>query len=68
MSLEPVLHISVLTPTSCARDRPTRMALYSALLLEVLKVKWRDFSMRISLGPSRKMPAATPFRFEEPSI
>ena len=59
MSLESVLHVSVLTPTSLARDRPTRMTSYSAWLLEVLKAKWRDFLMRMST------PA--PFGFEEQS-
>ena len=55
MSLESVLHVSVLTPTSGARDRPVRMALYLTWLLDVLKAKWRDFSMRMSLGPSKTM-------------
>jgi len=50
-----------------ARDKPVRMASYSAWLLDVLKSKWRDFSMRISLGPSRTMPAPAPFGFDEPS-
>jgi len=67
MSLELVLHVSVLTPTSRARDRPTRMASYSAWLLDVLKAKLRDFSMRMSLGPSKTMSAPAPFGFKEPS-
>jgi len=67
MSLESVLHVSVLTPTSQARDRPARMALYSAWLLDVLKAKFRDFSMRMSLEPSKTMSVPTPFGFEEPS-
>jgi len=67
VSLESVLHIIVLTPTSRARERPTRMASYSAWLFDVLKAKWRDFSMRMSLGPSNMMPAPAPFGFEEPS-
>ena len=67
MSLESVLHVNDLTLTSRARDRPVRMALNSAWLLDVLKAKWRDFSMRISLGPSNTMPAPAPFGFEEPS-
>ena len=67
MSLESVLHVSVLMSTSWARDRPTRMASYSAWLLDVLKAKSRDFSMRMSLGPSKTMSAPFPFGFEEPS-
>jgi len=67
VSLESVLHVNVLTPTLQARERSARMASYSAWLLDVLKAKWRDFSMRISLGPSNTMPAPKPFRFEEPS-
>jgi len=61
------LHVNVLTPTSWARERPARMASYSAWLLDVLKAKWRDFSMRISLGPSNTMPTPAPFGFVEPS-
>jgi len=67
VSLESVLHVNILTPTSRARERPTRMASYSAWLFDVLKEKWRGFSMRMSLGPSNTMPAPTPFEFEEPS-
>jgi len=67
VSLESVLHVSDLTPTSRARDKPARIASYSAWLLDVLKAKWRDFSMRISLGPSSTMSAPTPFGFDEPS-
>jgi len=67
VSLKSVLLVNVLTPTSRARERPTRMASYSAWLLDVLKAKWRDFSMRMSLGPSNTMPAPVPFEFEEPS-
>jgi len=67
VSLESVLHVSVLTPTSRARDRPARMASYSAWLLDVLKAKWRDFSMRMSLGPSKTMSACASFGFDEPS-
>ena len=63
-----VLHVKVLTPTSRASERPAKMASYSAWLLDVLKAKWRDFSMRISLGPSNTMPTPTPFGFEDPSI
>ena len=66
MSLESVLHVSVLTLTSQVRDRPTRMASYSAWLVDVLKAKWRDFSMRMSLGPSKTMSTSAPFEFEEP--
>ena len=43
VSLESILHVSDLIPTSRARDKPARMALYSAWLLEVLKAKCRDF-------------------------
>ena len=43
MSFESVLHMSALMPTSRARDSPTRMASYSAWLLEVLKAKWTNF-------------------------
>jgi len=43
VSLESVLHIGEHTPTSCASDRPARMASYSAWLLKVLKAKCRDF-------------------------
>jgi len=39
VSLELVLHVNDLTPTSRARDRLARMASYSALLLDVLKAK-----------------------------
>jgi len=67
VSLESILHVSVLTPTLRARDRPARMASYSTWLLDILKAKWRDFSMRMSLGPSKTMPAPAPFGFEEPS-
>jgi len=67
VSLESVLHVSVLTPTSRARDKLARMASYSAWLLDVLKAKWRDFSMRMSLGPSRMILTPAPFGFEEPS-
>jgi len=67
VSLESVLHVNDLTPTSRARDKPARMALYSAWLLDFLKAKWRDFSMRISLRPSNTMSAPSPFGFEEPS-
>jgi len=67
ISLESVLHVNDLTPTSWARDKPARMALYSAWLLDVLKAKWSDFSMRISLGPSSTMSAPVPFGFDEPS-
>ena len=67
VSLESVLHVKDLTPTSRDKERPTRMASYSACLLDVLKAKWRDFSMRISLGPSNTMSAPAPFGFEEPS-
>ena len=65
VSLESILHVNDLTPTSRARDKPARMALYSTWLLDVLKAKWREFSMRISLGPSNTMPAPAPFGFEE---
>jgi len=61
------VHVKDLMPTSRARERPTRMASYLAWLLDVLKAKWRDFSMRISVGPSNTMSAPTPFGFEEPS-
>jgi len=54
--------------TSRASDKPARMASYSTWLLEVLKAKWSDFSMRMSLGPSRTIPTPAPFVFEEPSI
>jgi len=67
LSLESVLHVSDLTPTSRARDKPTRMASYSAWLLDVLKAKWRNFSMRISLGPFSTMPAPAPFGIDKPS-
>ena len=67
MSLESVFHVKDLTPTSRAKDRLARMASYSAWLLDVLKAKWRDFLMRISLGPSNTMLALAPFGFEEPS-
>jgi len=67
ISLESVLHVSDLTPTSRARDKPTGMASYSAWFLNVLKAKWRDFSMRILLGPSSTMPTPAPFGFNEPS-
>jgi len=67
ISLESVLHVSDLTPTSRARDNPARMASHLAWLLDVLKAKWRNFSMRISLGPSRTMSAPAPFGFDEPS-
>jgi len=67
VSLEFVLHTRLRTPTSCANDNPTRMTSYSAWLLEVLKAKWRDFSMRIWLGLSRTILAPTPLRLEEPS-
>ena len=59
--------VSDLTPTSRSRDKPARMASYFAWLLDVLKAKLRDFSMRISLGPSSTMPAPAPFGFDEPS-
>jgi len=39
VSLELVLHVSVLTPTSRARVRPARIASYSAWLFDVLKAK-----------------------------
>ena len=68
VSLELLLHVSILTSTSQARDKPARMALYLAWLLDVLKVKWRDFSMRMSLGPSRTISTLAPFGFEEPSM
>ena len=67
VSLESVLRVKDLTPTSRSKDRLARMASYSAWLLDVWKAKWRDFSMRISLGPSNTMPAPAPFGFEEPS-
>ena len=67
MSFESVLHTRLRTPTSSANDNPARMASYSAWLLEVLKAKCRDFSMRIWLGPFRRIPAPTPLRLEEPS-
>ena len=44
VSLESVLHLSDLIPTSRARDKPARMASYSAWLLEVLNAKCKDFS------------------------
>jgi len=65
-SLESVLHVSILTLTSRARDKPAKMASYSAWLLDVLKAKWRDFLMRMSLGPSRTILTPAPFGFEEP--
>jgi len=67
VSLESILHVSDLIPTSRARDKPARMASYSAWLLEVLKAKCRDFLMRILLGPSSMMPAPVPFGLDEPS-
>ena len=67
MSLKSVLHTRLRTPTSRANDNPARMASYSAWLLEVLKAKCKDFSMRIWLGPSRIISAPTPLRLEEPS-
>ena len=67
VSLESVLHVSNLIPTSRARDKSARMTSYSAWLLEVLKAKCKDFSMRMSLGPSSKMPAPAPFGLDEPS-
>jgi len=60
VSLELVLHVSDLTPTSRAKDKLARMASYTAWLLDVLKAKWRDFLMRISLGPSSTMSAPAP--------
>ena len=67
MSLESVLHIRDLIPTLRARDRSARMASYSAWLLEVLKAKCRDYSMRMSLGPFSTMPAPAPFGLDESS-
>ena len=67
MSLESILHIRERIPTSRASDNPARMALYSAWLLEVLKAKYRDFSMRMWLGLSRAIPTPTPLGLEEPS-
>jgi len=67
VSLELVLHVSDLIPTSRARDKSVRMASYSTWLLEVLKAKCRDFLMRMSLGPSSMMPTPAPFRLDEPS-
>jgi len=55
VSLKSVLHVRNLIPTLWARNRPTRMASYSTWLLEVLMAKCRDFSMRMSLGPSSTM-------------
>jgi len=67
VSLESVLHVNDLTPTSRARDKSARMASYSTWLLDDLKAKWKDFLMRISLGPSSTMSASAPFGFDEPS-
>jgi len=67
VSLESVLHVSDLIPTSRAKDKLARMASYSAWLLEVLKAKCRNFLMRMSLGPSSTMPAPVPFGLDEPS-
>jgi len=39
VSLESVLHVSVLTPTSRARERPARIASYLAWLFDILKAK-----------------------------
>jgi len=38
VSLESVLHVNLLTPTSRARERPARMASYSAGLFDVLVI------------------------------
>jgi len=67
VSLESILHVSDFIPTSRARDKPARMASYSAWLLEVLKAKCRDFLMRMLLGPSSMMSAPVPFGLDEPS-
>jgi len=65
VSLESILHTRLRTPTSRSNDNPVRMASYSAWLLEVLKAKCRDFSMRIWLGPFRTIPAPPPLGLEE---
>jgi len=40
-------------------------ASYSASLFDFLKLKWKDFSMTISFGPSSTMSTPVPFGFEE---
>jgi len=60
MSLVSILHTKERISTSRVSDNPTRMASYSAWLLEVLKAKCRDFSMRMWLGPSRTISIFTP--------
>ena len=67
MKFKFLLHMRVHIPTSCANDSPARMASYSAWLLEVLKAKYIDFSMRIWLGPSSTIPSCAPLGLEEPS-
>jgi len=68
VSLESVLHTSRHTPTSRASNNSARIALYFVWLLDVLKMNYRDFSMRIWFGPSSTMTTHAPFWLEEPSI
>jgi len=57
---ESVLHKSLRAPTSRAKLRPAIMSSYSAWLLDVLKQKRRDCSIRTLLGPSSTTPARRP--------
>jgi len=67
VSFEFVLHRSLRAPTSRARLRPAIKGLYSAWLLDVLKLKRRDCSIRTLSSPSSITPAPAPGGFEEPS-
>ena len=67
MSRESVLQSSRLALMSCDRLRPTIIASNYAWLLDVLKLKRKDFSIRMPPGPSNITPAPAPYRLEEPS-
>jgi len=67
VSFEYVLHKSFVAPTYLARLRSAIIASYSTWLLDISKLKRRDCSMRMSLGPYNTTPALTPCGFEESS-
>jgi len=64
MSLESVLHVKDLMPTSRAKDRPARMALYSAWLLDVLKAKWGGFLNEDIVGAFQHDACTCTFRIQ----
>jgi len=60
VSLESVLNTTRRAPTSLESNNPHRIASYSIWLFEALKLKCRDFSMRIWLDPSNIISGLAP--------